>query len=189
MATSERLFSSCNLCSKRIRLHQYYLNCTSCHYRYHYQCVNRTRSEFDNEDKNGYLCYKCLEGELPFNHFDQDFDFFNALSEFWFQGNTLDFRQLGEKLFVPFEINEHFNLNIPTCDADPDTNFFNDMHNPGSVTCDYHIEDSFCHLKQVHSLDNCFSLYHVNARSLVNKKDKLLEHLQCLNTNFKFICV
>ena len=38
-------------------------------------------------------------------------------------------------------------------------------------------------------MQDCFSLYHLNAHSIVHKKDKLIEHLQSLDTNFKFICI
>ena len=187
MATSNR--NTCNLCLKRMQSHNYYLSCLSCDCVYHYQCVNRTRDEYLSEDKSSYFCYKCLETELPFNHYDDDLDFLNALSELWYTKSEIDFRELDEKLFIPFEINEKYNINMPLCDTDPDSNFFNEMYNPGNISCDYHIEDSFIDLKSKNDLSNCFSLYHVNARSLVNKKDRLVQHFQSLETDFKFVCV
>ena len=181
--------NSCNLCLKKLQSHSIYLICVSCHCRYHYQCVNRTRDEFLVEDKTSYICYRCLENELPFNHYDDNLDFLNALSELWYTSSNIDFRKLDERVFIPFEINEKFNLNLPLCETDPDANYFNEMYNPCNITCDYHIEDSFIDFKSKNTLSECFSLYHVNARSLLNKKDKLVEHFQSLQTDFKFVCV
>ena len=70
---------------KKLQSHSIYLRCESCHCRYHYQCVNRTRDEFLIEDKTSYICYRCLENELPFNHYDDKLDFLNALSELWYK--------------------------------------------------------------------------------------------------------
>ena len=59
------------------------------------------------------------------------------------------------------------------------------MYNPGNISCDYHLEDSFHKLKRSNDLENCFSLYHINVRSLMNKKMKLIGHFKTLNTTFK----
>ena len=123
MSTSRFSIFGCNLCKKNIRSFQYYFTCVACKSRYHYQCINRSRQDYDNEDRSDYFCFKCLENELPFNHFNDDLDFYNALSELWYE-NDIDFHEFDDKVFIPFEINEHFNTNMPLCDTDPDTNFF-----------------------------------------------------------------
>lgn len=76
MPSSVNYRSACNLCKRKIRSFQYYFTCVSCDHSYHYQCVNRTRNEFENEDRSVYFCFMCLETELPFNHFDDELDLY-----------------------------------------------------------------------------------------------------------------
>ena len=125
MATST---NSCPTCRRKVRHFQYRLTCAHCKCDYHYQCVNRSRSEYENEYKDTYLCVNCLANELPFNHYYDNFDFLNALSELWYYVGEIDFRELDRRIFNPFEINDKVITNMPLCDVDPDTNFFNDMH-------------------------------------------------------------
>ena len=88
MAASDHIL--CNICLKKSQSHQYLYTCISCRSVYHYQCVNRTRDDFFIEDKSSYICIRCLENELPFNHYDDNLDFLNALSELWYCKSEID---------------------------------------------------------------------------------------------------
>ena len=51
------------------------MDCSFCNSQYHYQCLNRNRIEYEDECKNDFLCTNCISNELPYNHFDDDYDF------------------------------------------------------------------------------------------------------------------
>ena len=189
MANSNIMISFCNVCSKNVRSFQYHLDCLLCNSQYHYQCLNRNRNEYDNACKTDYFCTKCISHELPYNHFDDDYDFFNAISENWYNTARIDFRQLDERCFIPFEVNDKYNTHIPLCDVDPDRNFFNETYNIKNVKCDYHVEDSFIDYINKYELRDALSIYHMNARSFLPKKTQLIQYLESLECNFKVIGV
>ena len=189
MANLNLVPAMCKVCLKKIRNFQYHLDCLTCDSKYHYQCLNLSREEYLTVCKKTFLCKLCISSELPFNHFDDDHDFYNAISELRFNTASIDFSQLNERCFIPFEVNDKYNNNIPLCDVDPDSNFYNDTYNTRNVVCDYHIEDSFMEYVDKHELKNLLSIYHFNARSFVPKKDQLMQYFDSLNCQFKVIGV
>ena len=92
--------------------------------KYHYQCCSFTRSDFDTMDQI-WFCKSCLSEELPFNHYDNDLDFYNALIDSSHNSTRINFHDLNDKILMPFEMNDKYNTNIPLCDVDPDSNFYN----------------------------------------------------------------
>ena len=76
---------------------------------------------------------------------------------------------------------------LPFADADPDSNFIDFKQGP--LTCSYFSEDSLkslCVDKKIAN-DNCFSLFHLNTRSLPKQFDNLIDHLDMLPIDFSVI--
>ena len=70
---------------------------------------------------------------FPFNHFDDDEDFMQAIADNIFTCNNISFKELNEKIFNPFEINECNNA-LPLFDIDPDMQYFNDLNQNAGVS-------------------------------------------------------
>ena len=77
--------------------------CDSCHNWTHIGCTPFTRLEYSAMSKSSddWYCSACLASIFPFNHFDNDIDFFFALYDFNFQGD-FDTELLKQKKFNPF---------------------------------------------------------------------------------------
>ena len=77
--------------------------CDSCHNWTHLGCTPFTRLEYSGMSKSSdrWYCSTCLASIFPFNHFDNDIDFFFALYDFNFQGD-FDTELLKQKKFNPF---------------------------------------------------------------------------------------
>ena len=67
----------------------------------------------------------------------------------------------------------------PLSETDPDTNYFNQIEDCNRMSCNYLLEDDFIKRYKSDQLENSFSLFHVNIRSL---NSKLLSLTACLNT-------
>ena len=68
-----------------------------------------------------WYCPHCIQTILPFNHFDEDEDFFVEVME---QRLNCSFRfhEMNSRVFVPFEINQ--DSNTPFSEIDPDHQFY-----------------------------------------------------------------
>ena len=120
--------------------------------------------------------------EIPFNHHMDDDSFLTDLNIFFHDGNTLNANQV----FTPFESFENFD-NIFD-DIDPDLNFFNSNYRQlyENTTSNYYTEGKLNNaLESYHH--NCFSMMHLNVRSLPRHHDQLTEYLQTLNIEFTVI--
>ena len=51
------------------------------------------------------MCTVCSTAVFPFNHYDEESDYLQALSEYWDKSYDISIQRLQEKVFVPFEIN------------------------------------------------------------------------------------
>jgi len=103
------------------------------------------------------MCINCSEHTFPFNHFIDNDEFLQALSENLLNCNNISFKILNEKIFNPFEINEG-NNNISLFDIDPDFQYFSDVNQ-----C-HEVSDFFWKIllsTNVHScqLENVFLLF------------------------------
>ena len=117
---------NCDICNKRIAQFSHHLCCSYCDKSYHIKClplVTNTDSIYVNRNENQWFCIKCASNELPFNNLDEDCDFYDALSEFWFDISRIPVKDLQEKIFVPFELNSD-DYHHPLFDVDPSVTFW-----------------------------------------------------------------
>ena len=91
-------------------------------------------------------------------------------------------------MFIPFELNKGHDVH-PMFDVDPDLQFFNDMYNNGSYnSSNYYIEDTFnSRCQDLMLSSNCFSMIHLNVRSVTRNLSHFLLYLKLLNLKFSII--
>ena len=111
------------------------MKCSNYSANYHITCVHLVKD--DPVNGNIWYCPPCIQCILPFNHVDDDDVFIEAVIE-----DSLDcsyrIREINNKIFVPFEIND----DSPYHEIDPDMQFYSDNHYIQSTSCDYYLEDS-----------------------------------------------
>jgi hypothetical protein len=134
-----------------------------------------------------WICSLCSADILPFNHYDDDEDFINALSDNWFVKDVLSIENLNERLFNPFELDD-IESNILYDDIDPDCNYFRDLDVTSHPSV-YHTVDTFNEYIHTSDTDDVLSLsyLHLNIRSIPKNFDSLLTFLDTLHFSFSFI--
>ena len=156
------------------------MQCKNCLINYHKKCINVDKTEVLSEL---WYCPYCVQVIFPYNHFDDDDDFYSAVIEC-----KLDcsFRlyEINNKIFTPFEINDSFDT--PFADIDPDYQYYTNFHHNGKLNCDYYLEDKFrCKLDKID--ESQLSLFHLNVKSISKHYDELELYLNSLNFKFSFI--
>ena len=185
--------SRCYSCHNRILSHARQLQCSACNEQVHIRClpnVKPTDSIYTNRASNKWLCTQCTQSVLPFNHLVEDSDFLNAISSLWGKPNNYILSDIMELNFNPLELNdEGSNIHGPLYETDPDLQFYNDTTTIDNVNhCDYYLEDSFLKkCKQLELGDNCFSVLHLNIRSIPKNLHKLERFIENVNFNFTVI--
>jgi hypothetical protein len=136
-----------------------------------------------------WYCTFCNGKIFAFNHFDDDTDFINAVSDSWFINNLYTLSDLDQRIFSPYELDEE-HIDFPNIDLDPDANYFNDL-NVCSTSSTYISEDNFKSF--INTTDASVSLglsfIHLNIRSVPKNIDKLVLYLHFLNFSFNFIAL
>ena len=122
----------CRVCDQRILSHAKHLVCCACKYRVHLRCLHQvsiTDSLYTNRDKNDWICPVCIQNALAFNHYDDDDEFIESVSESWEKDTTLPLAVIKSQnyFFSPFELNE--DAELPLHDIDPDVQFYNNQCN------------------------------------------------------------
>ena len=179
---------SCEICTKRISRCASKLSCSFCNKIYHIQClpfVSKTDSIFTEKDSNEWFCIKCAEENLPFNSICDDDDFYNVLSEFWYDIDMILIPELQSRIFVPFEINND-DSHHPLYEVDPDLQYYNKI-NQCNVNSDYYTADSFINKFKPKLKKDSFSLLHCNIRSAPRNLKKLENYLESLDMNFTIV--
>ena len=130
---------------KRLLSHAYKLTCSLCQQTCHLKClprVSRNDSIYQDKACSIWYCPPCSQSIFPFNHYDEDDLFYDALNELRTVRPTVPLEVINNQhtVFNPFDINEDADLQIH--DIDPDLNFYN-SHQNTILQCDYYIEDSF----------------------------------------------
>jgi hypothetical protein len=110
-----------------------------------------------------WICKICISDAMPFMHLDTIDDYREALLYF-FHDTNIDFNELNEKVFNPFEINDDRDENL--FDVDPDYQYFADTQFSNNLKCDYASEDYFISNMSNIASDSLFSIYHHNIRTL-----------------------
>ena len=184
------MMSKCNICNQRVQSHSYKLKCFACHGIVHLKClpiVSHTDSIYVERTINKWLCSKCAETEFPFNHFSEDEDFIKVLSENWSSVSSIHLNHLNSLEFNPFDTNDGENL--PLQNIDPDLQFYNDSTYLENVSnCQYYNEESFIKkCTEVSADSNCFSLIHLNIRSIPKNLSQFEDYLHILNLSFTVV--
>ena len=130
-----------------------------------------------------WYCPCCVQAIFPFNHPDDDDDFYSAVIE-----GMLDcsfrLQEINNKIFTPFEINDSFDT--PFADIDPDYQYYTKFHQNGNLNCDYYFEDKF-RSKLDKTYESQLSLFHLNIKSISKHYDELELYLKSLDFKFSFI--
>ena len=186
MSNSSR---TCTTCKGRILSHSVFIKCSVCTSVYHRNCLPFVdHDDFDHLKSNTHwMCCFCSGSIFPFNHFDENTDFINALSDNWFINDMYSLEDLNQRLFSPFEIDEAQN-DILNHDHDPDFNFFHDLNvtSGSSVYCSEEKFRSLINTQNINS-DTSLSFLHLNIRSVPKNLDKLQVYLHSLDFSFSFI--
>ncbi|XP_028407966.1 uncharacterized protein LOC114530582 [Dendronephthya gigantea] len=121
---------------------------------------------------------------LPFSHLDDD-EFNMVLYEFENGSVRFDEDRLSSLVFNPLLFDHNNNLAI-WGDLDADTNFYSKV----SHSCDYYTEHKLSDLlstKVEIPNNNCFSILHLNIRSLPRNLENLSNSLAIIKHNFSII--
>ena len=70
--------NTCQVCLRRVQSFSYSIDCKTCFVKYHIKCVNINR---DDVIDNFWYCPHCVQEIFPFNHFDNDEDFYSTIME------------------------------------------------------------------------------------------------------------
>ncbi len=94
--------------------HSYHIRCASCNCYTHINClprVKKTDSLYKQKDSEIWFCTLCTKDLFPFNSFDEDIDFYEALFELRVYDDTVPLDKLislvRDKVFNPFELNDN----------------------------------------------------------------------------------
>ena len=156
------LTSLCKTCHRKIQSFSTKLNCNNCKSKHHVKCVT-----FENEagiNQDIWYCLECTQSIFPFNHYDEDEEFYHAIIECQLDC-TFRLHEINSKIFFPFEINQDVDTYLG--ETDPDLQFYTEINHIQNTKCDYYVEDSFIKnyvdVKDV-SYDNNLSFFHLNVK-------------------------
>ena len=87
------------------------------------------------------------------------------------------------KFFTPFELNEDLNLHL--IEFDPNVQLYNSQCNDSLHSFDHYLEDSFNNkVSDLNLSTGCFSMVHMNIRSIVKNLNEFDLYLNNLNHEF-----
>jgi len=181
----------CKFCNGRLLTHSLALKCYFCEGQYHLKCipsVTRADSLYVDKQTNRWLCISCSSEIFPFNHNTNDREFLQNISEMWYSRKYIPYLNLDQYVFNPFEWNDD-NPNLPNLDSDPDLQYFNDMTYANNINnCNYYLEDDFGKkISNFRCAEKCFSLTHLNIRSIPKNLEYWNLFLKSLNYEFTVI--
>ena len=179
----------CKLCSKKLLSHSSVLKCSACHHSFHINClsISKTDSIFVNRLSDSWICVKCIDDCLPFNHLDDD-DFYecSVLCYSHKIGRSMfDLNSSESGLVRVDNSDEGFD---PLGDLDPDEHFYRFL--PGIFNqSSYFDEDSFnSKLNELGISRKNLGIIHFNARSAPKNLTHIECFLDCLDFSFPFVC-
>ena len=175
----------CKTCHIKVQSFSKHVLCKNFNYKHHATCVRLDRESYNISPT--WYCPHCVQTILPFNHFDEDEDFFGAVME---QRLNCSFRfhEMNGRVFVPFEINQ--DSNTPFSEIDTDLQFYTESNYIQNTNCDYYLEDSFndcfseCKTEEIGA-----SFCHSNIKSLPKHYNELNLYLDSLLVKFSFIAL
>ena len=115
----------CAACYKNVNVNNKLttLCCAICNNIFHARCtlfLNSESNDIDFRKCISFSCHICLQENLPFNHYNDDPDFLNAVLDIILL--SIDYNHLMNLVFNPFTFDNNRVLLYY-----PDTNFFNDI--------------------------------------------------------------
>ena len=178
----------CLLCRKRLLSHSCVISCCICHEKCHLRCISSNDEELRTikTDISQWFCITCVSSALPFNHYEDESEYKDALSCHDHLDRILE--SFSDKVFNPF-LSDSRDIDLPLDDLDPDTNFYNDVLYESTSLCKYYLEESF--KKELFNVDDAKSLSacHVNIRSLQSNFDALKNYFANLQFEFTMLGV
>ena len=173
----------CLLCRKRLLSHSCVISCCICHEKCHLRCISSNDEELCTikTDVKPWFCMICVSSALPFNPYEDETEYKDALSCNDHFDRVLE--SFSDKVFNPLS-SDSKDIDLPLGDLDPDTNFYNDVLYQSTSLCKYYLEESF--KNELFNVDDAKSLSacHVNIRSLQSNFDALKNYFA--NLQFEF---
>ena len=178
----------CLLCRKSLLSHESIISCCICHQKCHIRCISSNDEEVSSIKRNinQWFCINCVSSALPFNHFEDETDYHDAL----LHNDHFDrvWESFSDKIFNPIS-SDTTNTDLPLDDLDPDTNFYNDVAYNSVSLCKYYLEDCF-KKKMFNVIDSkSLSVCHVNIRSLQRNFYALKNYFAGLEFEFTLLGV
>ena len=176
----------CSVCQHSILSPAKSVKCWVCGNLTHVHCLSDVFDILIVDSQNDWICLLCSDNVFPFNHSADD-DIFS--SDFNDVFGVRSIPELEDINFNPFDTND-INESLPLLEVDPDLQFFNDVANFQNYTgnCRYFIEDTFNTYAVDHNFsNNCFSIFHLNIRSLPKHHNEFSCYLENFKVNFNVI--
>ena len=183
------IIGSCNICNLHILSHSYFLNCSICKGFTHIKClslVNKFDSLYVERNNNEWICVICSGNIFPFNHFLDDSDFINVVSDNCSSNQQISLPILENMIFNPFDLNDDSTINSLLNVDYEEQNLYPSYNN--LCRSNYYLEDVFRKkYKDMNINSDVFSLFHLNIRSAPKNLDKLEQYLKNLDHDFSII--
>ena len=180
----------CGICNRRVLRHARQMVCCVCNVNVHLKClpnVSHTDSIYADRNNHKWFCLSCNESIFPLNHITDEWEYLSTIQELSINSRPLTLSNL---VFNPFDLNDDDAYNLGSLhDADPDLQFYNDATSIESTShCDYYLENTFISkLQDMNLVYDCFSLFHLNIRSVPKNLGSLEHYLKMLKFKFSII--
>ena len=116
----------CRICSRRVLSHAYQMTCALCSGVIHLKClpfIDRNDPIYAERNTNIWFCTVCTKHLFPFNHYDDDNDYDQAIFDISnMYSCKMSIQELRNRAFVPFDLND--DIRTPLVESDPDIQYF-----------------------------------------------------------------
>ena len=104
--------------------------------------IDRFVPIYVEKNTNIWFCTVCTKYRFPFNHYDDDNNYDQAIFDINnMYSCNMSIQELRIRAFVPFDLNE--DIRTPFVESDPDIQSFLGAIINNLKSCDYYIEDTF----------------------------------------------
>ena len=175
----------CSVCKFSVHNNHKAIFCNICHLWSHLKCTPFSCDEYLalSNSTEPWFCTSCIADIFPFNHFEDDTDFYFSIFGFD-SAPCFDQELLKQKCFNPFLDDFDSHHLLLNSDIDPDSNIFTDNSHLLS-NCIYLTSNEFNKIPT--SSSDSFSLLHTNIRSLNKHSDDLSEFISTVKISFSVI--
>ena len=176
--------NDCVNCHKRVRQHERIIQCTTCKYPTHCNCLptySTADIEYARELSNDWSCINCLKTLFPFHSLENNEEILTPVTGC----PHINIDDLENMLFDPFEPDDD-DSNIFD-DIDPDRNFYSVNTNNIFNRSKYYYPETLCNLVKDWTDQKNISLMHLNIRSIRKNHTNLDILLKTINHKFSII--